>query len=102
MKMGASAKVIGVMSYKRKWKGRKGRERVTAAAGCSLTHSVTYSTHFVFARNEQSVFLLRTTHVGLDVLPLECPRTCVISRRYAEGAKLLYAFTGPEYLQYAQ
>ena len=61
MKMGASAKVIGVMSYKRKWK--EGRERVTAAAGCSLTHSVTYSTHFVFARNEQSVFLLSGQHM---------------------------------------
>ena len=41
MKMGASAKVIGVMSYKRKWK--EGRERVTAAAaaGCSLTQLLT-------------------------------------------------------------
>ena len=43
--------------------GEKGRERVTAAAGCSLTHSVTYSTHFVFARNEQSVFLLSGQHM---------------------------------------
>ena len=75
----ARAKVIGVMSYKtdreRKWKEGKGR-----VAARSLTHSFTYSTHFVFARNEPSVFLLhpQTTHVGR--LPLECPWTRLLSQ----------------------
>ena len=88
MKMGASAKVIGVMSYKRKWKD--GRERVTAA-GCSLTQLLTQLILFLPEMSNRSSYS-RTTHVGLDGLPLECPRTCVISPIYAEGAKLLYAF----------
>ena len=51
----------------------------------SLTQLLTYSTHFVFARNEQSVFLFllhpHTTHVGLSATT-RMPLDYVISPKY--------------------
>ena len=71
--------------------GRKGKGDCCCRL---LAHSLSYLLNSFCFCQKWAIGLptLRTTHVGLDGLPLECPRTCVISPIYAEGAKLLYAF----------